>query len=172
MVWLMIFQLYDTVKMIYIQEKLYFEFWYFPRLLLCGRVLLACWATAEAAAAPSQRNHHGEHLQPFCIHRVILYFTFSTIFYTLPEICKTLLWNGLYEMILTNYRLMLSVLSTFFFFFFGLFAISWATLEAYGGSQTRGLTGAVAASLRQSHSNTGSESCLKPTPQLTAMLDP
>ena len=45
---------------------------------------------------------------------------------------------------------------------------------AYGGSQARGLIGAVAASLRHSHShsNTGSEPHLRPTPQLTAMLDP
>ena len=43
---------------------------------------------------------------------------------------------------------------------------------AYGGSQARGLIGAVAASLRQSHSNVGSEPRLRPTPQLTATLDP
>ena len=34
-----------------------------------------------------------------------------------------------------------------------------------------GLTGAVATSLRHSHSNVGSESCLRPTPQLTATPD-
>ena len=44
--------------------------------------------------------------------------------------------------------------------------------EAYGGSQARGPIGAVAASLRQSHNNTGSELCLQPTPQLTATPDP
>ena len=43
---------------------------------------------------------------------------------------------------------------------------------AYGGSQVRGLIGATAADLRQSHSYTGSELCLWPTPQLTATLDP
>ena len=42
----------------------------------------------------------------------------------------------------------------------------------YGGSQARGLIGAVAAGLRQSHSNEGSEPCLQPTPQLMAMQDP
>ena len=51
-------------------------------------------------------------------------------------------------------------------FFF--FAISWATPAAYGGSQARGLIGAVAAGLHQSHSNAGSEPHLQPTPQLTA----
>ena len=57
-------------------------------------------------------------------------------------------------------------------FFFGLFSISWAAPTAYGGSQAWGLIGAVAASLRQSHSNSGSELNLQPTPQLTATLDP
>ena len=52
------------------------------------------------------------------------------------------------------------------------FAISWAAPAAYGGSQVRGLIGGVAASLRQSHSNSGSEPRLLPTPQLTAMPDP
>ena len=45
----------------------------------------------------------------------------------------------------------------FFFLSFCLFAISWATPTAYGGSQARGLIGPVAASLHQSHSNRGSE---------------
>ena len=55
------------------------------------------------------------------------------------------------------------------FFFFS--AISWAAPVAYGGSQARGLIGAVAAGLRQSHSNVGSEPRLRPTPQLTATPD-
>ena len=56
-----------------------------------------------------------------------------------------------------------------FFFFFCLFAFSRA---AHGGSQARGLIWAVAASLRQSHSNAGSKSRLRPTPQLRETLDP
>ena len=51
-------------------------------------------------------------------------------------------------------------------------AISWAAPTAYGGSQARGLTGAVATGLRQSHSNAGSELRLRPTPQLMAMPEP
>ena len=51
-------------------------------------------------------------------------------------------------------------------------AISWATPAAYGGSQARCQIGAVTTGLRHSHSNTRSELCLRPTPQLTAMLDP
>ena len=55
---------------------------------------------------------------------------------------------------------------------FCLFAFSRATLAAYGDSQARGLTGAIATGLRQSHSNVGSEPCLQPTPQHTATPDP
>jgi len=61
---------------------------------------------------------------------------------------------------------------TVFFFFLHIFAISWAAPVAYGGSQARGLIGAVAAGLHQSHNNAGSEPRLPPTPQLTAMPDP
>ena len=53
-----------------------------------------------------------------------------------------------------------------------VFCLFRATLSAYGGSQARGLIGATAASLHQSHSNTRAESHLRPTPQLTAMPDP
>ena len=62
--------------------------------------------------------------------------------------------------------------SFFFFFFFGLFGFSGAASAAYGGSQARGGMGAIAAGLLQSHSNEGSELCLRPTPQHTAMPDP
>jgi len=43
---------------------------------------------------------------------------------------------------------------------------------AYGGSQARGLIGAVATGLRQSHSNMGSEPHPQHASQLTAMPDP
>ena len=55
------------------------------------------------------------------------------------------------------------------FFFFLLFR---ATLAAYGGSQAVGQIGAVAAGLRHSHSNSGSEPRLQPIPQLMATLEP
>ena len=51
-------------------------------------------------------------------------------------------------------------------------AISWAAPAAYGGSQATGRIGAVATSLRQSHSNAGSKPRLRPTPQLTVTQDP
>ena len=47
-----------------------------------------------------------------------------------------------------------------------------ATPMAHGDSQARGLMGAVAACLRHSHSNMGSEPFLQPTPQLMAMPNP
>ena len=43
---------------------------------------------------------------------------------------------------------------------------------AYGGSQAKGLIGAVVVGLHHSHSNVGSKPCLRLTPQLTAMPDP
>ena len=43
---------------------------------------------------------------------------------------------------------------------------------ACGGSRARGLIGAVAAGLHQSHSHTRSEPRLRPIPQLTATPDP
>ena len=55
-----------------------------------------------------------------------------------------------------------------FLFFVRLFR---AAPVAYGVSQARGPIGAAAASLRQSHSNSGSKPCLQPTPQLMATWD-
>ena len=52
------------------------------------------------------------------------------------------------------------------------YAFARATPVAYGGSQARGLIRAIAASLHQSHSNSGSKPNLQATPQLTAMRDP
>ena len=43
---------------------------------------------------------------------------------------------------------------------------------AHRGSQARGLNRAIAAGLRQSHSNARSQPRLRHTPQPTAMLDP
>ena len=59
-----------------------------------------------------------------------------------------------------------------YFFFFVFWPFSWAAPMAYGGSQARGPIGAVADGLQHSHSNAGSEACLRPIPQLTAPPDP
>ena len=59
-----------------------------------------------------------------------------------------------------------------FAFFFLIFRSLRFTLTAYGDSQARGLIGAVATGLCQSHRNARSEPRLQPTPQLTATPDP
>ena len=59
----------------------------------------------------------------------------------------------------------------FFLFFFVFLLFLWATPVAYGGSQARGRIRAVATGLCQSHSNSGSEPRLQPTPRLTATPD-
>ena len=56
-----------------------------------------------------------------------------------------------------------------FGFVFGFFI---AVPVAHGGSQARGPIGAVAASLHHSHSDSGSEPRLRPTPQLVATPNP
>ena len=58
------------------------------------------------------------------------------------------------------------------FFCFCFLSFSRAPPVTYGGCQARGLIGAVATVLHHNHSNTRSELCLRPTPQLTAKLDP
>ena len=57
------------------------------------------------------------------------------------------------------------------FFFFVFLPFFGPLPQHMGGSQARGLIGAVAASLRQSHSNAGSKPRLRPTPQLKATPD-
>ena len=62
-----------------------------------------------------------------------------------------------------------------YIFFFPLYlslSLFKATPMAYGGSQARGPMGAIATSLRQSHSNWESEPSLQPIPQLTSTPDP
>ena len=59
-----------------------------------------------------------------------------------------------------------------FLFVFCFFAFSRAALMAHGNSQARGLIGAVATGLCQSHSNARTKPSLQPIPQLMAMLDP
>ena len=56
--------------------------------------------------------------------------------------------------------------------FFFVFLSLWGAPEACGGSQARGLIGAVAASLHHGRSNARSELPLRPTPQLAATPDP
>ena len=75
-------------------------------------------------------------------------------------------------LILCGFHFSFIIFCLVWFGFFCLFAFARAAPEACGYSQARGLIGAVAAGLHQSHSNSESEPRLQPTPQLTAMLDP
>ena len=59
-----------------------------------------------------------------------------------------------------------------FLFFCFVSCLHRAAAAAYGGSQAKGLIGAVAAGLCHSHSNARSEPRLRPTPQLTATPEP
>ena len=62
--------------------------------------------------------------------------------------------------------------NTSILFYFVLFCVFRGIPMASGGSQARGPIRATAAGLGHSHSNTGSEPCLKTTTQLMAMWDP
>ena len=66
-------------------------------------------------------------------------------------------------------NLFLSLSLFFFFFFFSFFL---AAPVAYGGSPARGLIGAAATGLRQSHRNKGAEPHLQTAPQRTTTPDP
>ena len=70
------------------------------------------------------------------------------------------------------YRYLLDLFGLYYFFFFFWSFFFRAAPVAYGGSQAMGPIWAAAASLRQGHSNAGSEPCLWPTPQPTVTLDP
>ena len=77
--------------------------------------------------------------------------------------------NVLSELEKWNRKRKLDLMIPFFFFFFCLFM---AVPAAYGRSQARVKSGAIAASLHHSHCHTRSETHLQPTPQLTATLNP
>ena len=63
-------------------------------------------------------------------------------------------------------------LENWIFYFVLFFVFFRAAPAAYGSSQARGIIRATAAGLCHSHSNSGSEPCLRSTPQLTAMPHP
>ena len=64
------------------------------------------------------------------------------------------------------------IVCLFIYLFTFVFCPFRAAPAAHGGSQARGPIGAAASGLHHSHSNSGSEPCLRPTPQLTATPDP
>ena len=82
------------------------------------------------------------------------------------------LYSSVYMLMPSSNFIMVFLYMYVCMYVFCLFATSWVAPAAYGGSQARGRVRAVVISLHQSHSNTGSEPRLQPTPQLTAMPDP
>ena len=69
-------------------------------------------------------------------------------------------------------RLTFSFSFFLYFILFCLFCFFRPTTAAYGGSQARGLIGAIAPGLHHSHSKARSEPHLRPIPQLMVMPDP
>ena len=115
----------------------------------CGIDLVLLWLWYRLAAAALIRS----------LAREFLYATCVAI--KRKEILKRLQFSSLKTLLARAYK---SLFFIFLFLFFCLSAFSRATPAAYGGSQARGIIGA--------YSNVGSELCLRPTPQLTAMPDP
>ena len=92
-VWLTIF-LTTMVLKLYTFTRNYtwkFEFGSFAGLVVCGIVLSPVILGRSAAAAPSQPGDQLIHLQPFCTHTTILFFTFSTVFNNLHKVFSILL---------------------------------------------------------------------------------
>ena len=108
-----------------------------------------CWIT---------RQFHFQYCEelPFCFPQWIYPFTFPPLVYEGSPFSAS-------SPAFIVYRL---------FFFCFAFLLFRATSEAYGRSQARGPIRAVAAGLHHRQSNTRSKPRLRPTPQLTAMLDP
>ena len=95
---------------------------------------------------------------------MMLFFALPLLFFFPPSFPSCLSLSSLSFISIKDYY--------YYFCVCVFFAISWAASAAYGGSQARGLIGAVAAGPCQSHKNVGSELHLQPTPKLTAMPDP
>lgn len=81
--WLKMVRLYNGVKVICIQYKLYFKFWSFPGLVICTTILSPNAGERQWAAAASQSQGYESkqqiHLQPFFTHTTIPFFTFSRV---------------------------------------------------------------------------------------------
>ena len=91
-----------------------------------------------------------------------------------PSLLSSLQDNGLTDVML--HALLIKDVSPFCCFVKSIFCLFLLLFRAaplaYGGFQARGPIKAIAATLHHSHSNTGSEMHLQPTPQLMATPDP
>ena len=115
-------------------------------------------------------------------NRTLSIFSTSTIFYSYierqrvditlhAEPFSTLGHLGLFH-ITDNTNILMTISHIFFVLFCFVALFFRAAPVAYGDSQARGLIRAIAAGLHHSHSNTRSELCLRPTPELMATPDP
>ena len=106
----------------------------------------------------------------FITHLLYTTSIFISVYFFYLFVTYLVIWITAY---FVNYNSMLYLFILLFYeLFVCLFAFSRAAPAAYGDSLARDLIGTVAACLCHSHSNTGSESSLWPTPQLTATPDP
>ena len=78
-----------------ILQILHFDF---PQLAICGTILSCDAGQWQQITAPIQPCHYeGKELtllQPFCIHKTILFFTFRTVFNKLHDTVNTLYTIG------------------------------------------------------------------------------
>ena len=97
----------------------------------------------------------------------VCFLLFSMLLVLLPEIIIIPIWRffpcekTVFFLVKKSFKENMSIHNHFFLSFF---VFSRATPVVYGGSQARGLIGAVTDGLRHSHSNSGSELCLRSTP--------
>ena len=116
------------------------------------------WLSGDQALQAAGKTREGRGPGDFVTSTVSFLFFFSFLFF---------LFNILFYFIILFY------LFCFVLFYFILFYLLFrATPKAYGSLQARGPIGAAAASLHHSHSSTGSEPYLRPTPQLMGAPDP
>ena len=80
-----------------ILQILHFDF---PQLAICGTILSCDAGQWQQITAPIQPCHYeGKELtllQPFCIHKTILFFTFRTVFNKLHDTVNTLYTKRIY----------------------------------------------------------------------------
>ena len=78
---------------------------------------------------------------------------------------------GYLIVVLISFSLIINDIAYLFIFYLFSFLLFRAAPGAHGGSQARDPIRSAAAGLHHSHSNARSQPCLRPTQQLTAMLD-
>ena len=151
---------YLLLRNVYLDLLLIFSlgclFWYWAAWVICiFWRLIPCWSF---------------HLQIFFSHSVGCLHFHNLSFHNFIIHC--LIWGFICSSLPNSLRFKVIL----FFFCFVLFCLVFllfrATPMAYGSSQARSQIRATDAGLCHSHSNAGSELCLRPTLQLMAMAGP